>query len=300
MPRRTNWFQTLIRHVEDHWKGVATVTESEMLKNRATGEESEVDIVVRGTIASHELVVCLECKYSGGSKPRKQDVEWVQHMMGKHADLPTNKLILVSSSGFTKGAVKFAVAHDIALRTFSVVKKSEVHQFLSALERVWLRNWSASVKRVFLDLAEPDPDGHTRIETHPEISLFDVDGALIVDCLGLAVYLMRSERTKTQLGANADPNMVWFECSWNTEFIDELHGLYLRHNVSNKLLRVVGVHLHGPYKLDATNSIPWQFGKYDEMDVAWANSTTGDEPYLVLATIQGNQAKLSLHSLRPE
>jgi hypothetical protein len=45
--------------------------------------------------------VSIECR----DRRRKQGVEWVEQMRGKHDRLPTNVLVLVSSSGFTRTAL---------------------------------------------------------------------------------------------------------------------------------------------------------------------------------------------------
>ena len=44
---------------------------------------------------------------------RPQTVEWVESMHGKHQSLPTNRLVLVSRSGFTKEAIEKAKSWNI-------------------------------------------------------------------------------------------------------------------------------------------------------------------------------------------
>ena len=98
MPRRSNLFQDVVGIIHRHMAGEATVEESAMLEDRLTGEEQEVDVVIRGRTGQHETVVSVEAT----ARRRKADVSWVREMVGKHQHLPTNKLVLVSESGFSK------------------------------------------------------------------------------------------------------------------------------------------------------------------------------------------------------
>jgi hypothetical protein len=84
--------------------GSAKVTESKELTDLVTGNKREVDVCIETEVAGHAVLISLECRDSA----RKQTVEWVDQMHGKHSSLPTNQLVLVSRSGFTRNAIKKA------------------------------------------------------------------------------------------------------------------------------------------------------------------------------------------------
>ena len=85
--------------------GKDAVTPSALLPELAIpGATREVDICIRSKVLGHEVLIGVECRMSGS---RKQTVEWVEAMHGKHSHLPTNKVVLVSSTGFTKNALKW-------------------------------------------------------------------------------------------------------------------------------------------------------------------------------------------------
>ena len=86
----------------------AAVEASAMLKSRSTGQPREVDVVIRAKQAGYEVIVSVEAV----GRSRKATRQWVDEMVGKHADLPTSKLILVSEKGFTKDARAAALAND--------------------------------------------------------------------------------------------------------------------------------------------------------------------------------------------
>ena len=79
-----------------------------MLLNRRTGVPMEVDTVIRPNTAGYEVVVSVEAI----ARARKAGPGWVNEMVGKHEDLPTSKLILLSESGFTDTGRELALAKD--------------------------------------------------------------------------------------------------------------------------------------------------------------------------------------------
>jgi hypothetical protein len=119
MPKRSNSFQRLIYHIQRQLAGQSTVTESKFLRDRVTLQEREVDVVIESKIGDYELIIGIECNASG----RKATVEWVERMIGKHKDLPTNQLVLISQAGFSKASEKKALLSGA--RTYSLGRAIE-------------------------------------------------------------------------------------------------------------------------------------------------------------------------------
>jgi hypothetical protein len=109
MPKRTRDFQKLIRMLTQLLGDDAVVEESKMLTDLVSGEPGKVDIYAEGTFAGHTVNIGIECR----DHQRKQGVRWVEQMRAKHERLPTNLLILVSSSGFTGSAIVQANSYGI-------------------------------------------------------------------------------------------------------------------------------------------------------------------------------------------
>lgn len=84
-----------------------------MLTHRLTGEEREVDIVLKYKLGIHDVLVSIECI----DRKRKADSTWVETMAKKHEFLPTSKLVLWSSSGFYKPAI--ITAEKLGIETVS-------------------------------------------------------------------------------------------------------------------------------------------------------------------------------------
>lgn len=100
MPARTNAFQRLVALLTATLAGQSKVTESAMLIDRVTGEPREVDVVVTSHTASYQVHLGLEVV----AWRRPADTPWIEKMHAKHQHLVTDKLILVSESGFSRPA----------------------------------------------------------------------------------------------------------------------------------------------------------------------------------------------------
>lgn len=132
--------------------GDADLQESAMLRNRLTGKEQEVDVVIRSQPAGHEVIVSIEATDRG----RKADVQWVQQMVGKHADLPTSKLVLVSSAGFTSDARTAAVENGAAALAVEDLDADDPDQaVLQALHSLWPRHITVTAQQVQLLVRTP-------------------------------------------------------------------------------------------------------------------------------------------------
>lgn len=116
MPKRSNVFQDVVGMIQRQIAGIAAVEESGELENTRTRKKREVDIVVRGKLGGHDLVVGIEA-HDTSTSSRPATVEWVERMMGKHQNLGTDKVVLVSEIGFTKQALKLAAEEHIATLT---------------------------------------------------------------------------------------------------------------------------------------------------------------------------------------
>lgn len=105
MPKRTNPLQKAVMYLESLKSDNISVSESAMLIDKGTGAEREVDILVEGEVNGHEIKVAIEVR----DHKRAADIAWVEQIYIKHRELSTNKLVLVSGSGFTKNAKTKAI-----------------------------------------------------------------------------------------------------------------------------------------------------------------------------------------------
>lgn len=138
MPKRTNQFQQLIYLIQDQLQDDAVVTESKMLKDNMTDELVEVDIVVEFTKGAIPIVIGFECT----ARTKPADRTWANAMVGKHKTLPTDKVVLASKSGFTRGARKFARATDCEIVTLEQAEGVNWTAYFNQLQNLMLAGWN--------------------------------------------------------------------------------------------------------------------------------------------------------------
>lgn len=151
MPKRSNSFQRVIALLHEQLADNAIVSESEMFIDSRTGEEREVDVVVRAEIGGYPVIIGVECVDHG----RPATVQWVEGMLGKHADLPTDKLILVASGGFSAQALVKASARGAVCLSLAEAEAAEWTQLVGKLPVAYLDVVTHELKASAL-IVQPD------------------------------------------------------------------------------------------------------------------------------------------------
>lgn len=97
------------------------------------------------TIRREGKLTLVECRIHR----KKQNVQWIEELVGRRTSLRADAIIAVSASGFTEGAIKKAKAFGIILRDLVTLSKEEIFSW-GHLTRVWLTFYEfAEVSLVF-------------------------------------------------------------------------------------------------------------------------------------------------------
>lgn len=170
MPKRTTPFQAMVRMMREHYAqpGV-TITESKFLRDAVTGIQREVDVVIEGTFDGEPMVISAEVI----EHTRPATLTWVEQMLRKHRDLPTNRLLLVSKSGFS--------ANGLSLT------ETEAGRVEALTPEIVEVDGSAVVKRLYVDNVTYNPTrctvhvrcggGRIAVQGEPQTVVFAADGA---------------------------------------------------------------------------------------------------------------------------
>jgi hypothetical protein len=179
MPKRTNEFQQLIYAINLQLAKEATVTESKLLRHRLTGAEREVDVAIEFEIGPYQPIIGIECR----AHRRPQDVEWIEQAHTMHEHL-TDKLVLVSKSGFTPEAKALAKTFGIETLTLAEAEKVDWTQIVGKLKRVYIalvRGRPAEI-RIF-----PKLDASADVES---LQFYDPDGTLQGSPFDVGYYIL--------------------------------------------------------------------------------------------------------------
>jgi hypothetical protein len=160
MPKRSNDFQKLIFLIEQNLaQQNATVRESVLLRDHRTGEQRELDILIETLSGVHPFTIAIECI----DHSRPASVTWVEQIRQKHEDVPVNKTILVSRSGFSKAARLKAALFD--METISLQEALSADWGPLVTQRLGVFNLTTCVRHpinVKVHLFPPPPEGLDR------------------------------------------------------------------------------------------------------------------------------------------
>ncbi|WP_283377035.1 MULTISPECIES: hypothetical protein [unclassified Rhodococcus (in: high G+C Gram-positive bacteria)] len=160
-----------------------------MLRDLDSGNFREVDTCIESVTAGHPVIVSIECR----AHKRPQTVSWVEEMHSKHLRLPTNVLVLVSSSGFTRSAIEKARQFGI---TTAVPGEIEPGRFgtevVGKLDAIWMKSFTLTVGKVRLWVEESADRPAEIVVPFLDTSLFFEDGDFAMSAQDLAQGFMSS------------------------------------------------------------------------------------------------------------
>lgn len=122
MPKRSNEFQALIKSIYAAMSNVegGSVTESAMLYE-PNEKPREVDILIEREMYGHKLKIAIECR----DRSRKDDIEWIDGLIGKYKNLKIDRIVAVSKSGFSSPAIDKARENRIDIRTYEKLLETD-------------------------------------------------------------------------------------------------------------------------------------------------------------------------------
>jgi|GEM_PF-3449195 len=122
MPTNGKSLEKLVEVLEKMDMKDAEIKIRDKIFDKVAKELREVDLSVKFRKGTHDFLIIFECRDRG----RKNGPDWIEHILQKTRDLGSNKVIAVSSSGFTKGAIEKAKHYDIILRTIEEISSNDI------------------------------------------------------------------------------------------------------------------------------------------------------------------------------
>lgn len=116
----------------------AIVRAPDRLLDHVSQSLREVDASITYKVGTAAILIIIECR----ERTRVQDALWIEQLASKQQHLRAAKCIAVTSSGFTKAAVKLADAHGIELRHLRRITDDQILRW--APLRTWFYNYTLS------------------------------------------------------------------------------------------------------------------------------------------------------------
>jgi hypothetical protein len=113
----------------------AIVRSPDRIPDMITKELREVDASIRYKVGTTNLLIIIECR----DRKQIQDTLWIEQVHSKQEAIGAAKCIVVSSSGFTRPAVKKAKLYGIEIRNLKRINQEVIQRW--APLRTWFYNY---------------------------------------------------------------------------------------------------------------------------------------------------------------
>ncbi|HHF7348583.1 TPA: restriction endonuclease [Legionella feeleii] len=124
---KSDKFEILVSQIENLLQENATVIWNEKIPDPDNpGKLRQIDVLVR----EEEITILIECRLH----KKVQDVKWIEELIGRQLSLNATSIIGVSSSGFTKGALRKAEKFGINLRKIDELTEQEIKSWAKIIK----------------------------------------------------------------------------------------------------------------------------------------------------------------------
>lgn len=115
VPKRSNLFQKMVTYIAEQLapNGAQLQESAELPERGITGVVREVDTLLVVPVGLTSVRIAIESR----DRSRKDDIQWVDDLIGKYALLSVDRVLAISSSGFSAAARQKAELHAIELLT---------------------------------------------------------------------------------------------------------------------------------------------------------------------------------------
>lgn len=104
----------------------AKIKSPDFLPHALTGKRREVDVSIKYNVGTSQILIIIECR---DRKTSNEDVTWIEQLKTKCEGLNANKVIAVSSKGFSNEAILLANIYGIETRVISEITGEELLKF---------------------------------------------------------------------------------------------------------------------------------------------------------------------------
>jgi hypothetical protein len=133
MSRKGRLLEVMVRRLEEFLAPEGVVVKSpEEFYDEDGRKIGEIDVTLRGDFGSSEIFVGIECRDRPSDGPQGRG--WIREVKGKRDDLKVDKMIAVSTTGFTGPAVDLASSWSIDLLTVEDVTRLDLRGWFEILD----------------------------------------------------------------------------------------------------------------------------------------------------------------------
>lgn len=157
MPRKGKDFELLIKMLEEVMLPQGALIKSpDYIVDKITGQKREVDISIKMDLGSTPILIIIECR----DRNDTEGTTWIEQLRTKTNDLNANKVIAVSSYGFSAPAIEKGRHYGIETRTYKELSHDDIKSWFLPNHMLKQNKIFQIIKAkiIFLDIKSLDND----------------------------------------------------------------------------------------------------------------------------------------------
>lgn len=131
MPRQGRFLEIMVKHMQEFLAPEGINVQSPEIFYKNGVKIGEIDVTLRGNFGSSRIFVGVECRDRPSDGP--QGIPWISEIYGKKSLLEVDKMIAVSTTGFTVEAINSAKKLGIDLLTVNNVEDINISNWFVPL-----------------------------------------------------------------------------------------------------------------------------------------------------------------------
>lgn len=135
MPRAGRFLEILVEHLQRYLGPEGIEVRSPEVFSDGGRNLGEIDVTLRGDFGSSRLFVGIECRDRRSEGP--QGLPWIREIHGKQRQFGIDKMIAVSTTGFTDDAKEFADEIGVDLLAIEDPDSLDLRDWFEAVETEW-------------------------------------------------------------------------------------------------------------------------------------------------------------------
>lgn len=262
MPKRSNDFQKLVFYFKKHSMPDTYITESKIFVDKQTNSKREVDITIETKIGTHNIVISLECI----GRVRKADITWVEQMVMKHKNLPTNLLVLISKNGFTKTALISAEKNNVETATFTEIQSESPDKVILNFKNLTLKIFEIKIEAVKVTVLTKE-NSKLIVNTVPDTIVFFGEREYSFEINRLVYDVIRNKNVRDYFLREGNESHKYFIIEWIKN--EESTIKYYLEKIDPKTLEEIkGVKIQGQIHVEVH---PFSLRKFKHSDtvIVW-------------------------------
>jgi hypothetical protein len=282
MPKRNNERQQIIEMLKRiNARPGSTVTASKMMVDSRSGREREVDVAVEEDLDGHRLTQSFEVT----SIARKVDIRQVEQLIKKHETLPTNRLFIVSWSGFSRSALE-AIEGD--KNTFAVEPVVETGPTGPVVKNLTMDTATLDAERVVCRVRLPDGSA-IRVQMETDHDVFGEGGVEVGPMAEIVAQILNDPETIEFVLREVHDHPQRDTATHYT--LGKLVGdqnLYLHQREFGEMHQVEAVEITGPIRLGRA-PLDLEVRSFDNSRFAHGTGKISDKEVLFVAGLDDSQ-----------